>query len=54
MLSKFNMLSELGLLIALVMATSSFASLTVLPTILSIVPRFITKPLPGIVQNRRL
>jgi mmpl family protein len=48
MLSKFNMLSELGLLIALVMATSSFASLTVLPTILSIVkPRFITKPLPG-------
>ena len=48
MLSKFNMLSELGLLIALVMATSSFASLTVLPTILSIVkPRFITEPLPG-------
>ena len=48
MLSKFNMLSELGLLIALVMATSSFASLTVLPTILSIVkPRFITKALPG-------
>ena len=48
MLSKFNMLSELGLLIALVMGTSSFASLTVLPTILSIVkPRFITKPLPG-------
>ena len=48
MLSKFNMLSELGLLIALVMGTSSFASLTVLPTILSIIkPRFITKPLPG-------
>ena len=48
MLSKFNMLSELGLLIALVMGTSSFASLTVLPTILSIVkPRFITKTLPG-------
>ena len=47
-LSKFNMLSELGLLIALVMGTSSFASLTILPTILSIVkPRFITKPLPG-------
>lgn len=44
MLSKFNMLSQLGLLIALVMATSSFASLTVLPTILSIVkPRFIMK-----------
>ena len=48
MLSKFNMLSELGLLIALVMGTSSFASLTVLPIILSIVkPRFITKPLIG-------
>ena len=48
MLSKFNMLSELGLLIALVMGTSSFASLTVLPTILSIVkPRFISKPLIG-------
>jgi len=52
MLSKFNMLSELGLLIALVMATSSFASLTVLPTILSIVkPRFITKALPGDFEN---
>jgi len=51
-LSKFNMLSELGLLIALVMGTSSFASLTVLPTILSIVkPRFITKPLPGDFEN---
>lgn len=48
MLSKFNMLSELGLLIALVMGTSSFASLTILPTILSIVkPRFITKALSG-------
>ena len=53
MLSKFNMLSELGLLIALVMGTSSFASLTVLPTILSIVkPRFITKPRPGDFENR--
>ena len=52
MLSKFNMLSELGLLIALVMGTSSFASLTVLPTILSIVkPRFITKALPGDFEN---
>ena len=52
MLSKFNMLSELGLLIALVMATSSFASLTILPTILSIVkPRFITKALPGDFKN---
>ena len=53
MLSKFNMLSDLGLLIALIMATSSFASLTVLPTILSIVkPRFITKPLPGDFENK--
>jgi len=52
MLSKFNMLSELGLLIALVMGTSSFASLTILPTILSIVkPRFITKALPGDFKN---
>ena len=52
MLSKFNMLSELGLLIALVMGTSSFASLTILPTILSIVkPRFITKALPGDFEN---
>ena len=52
MLSKFNMLSELGLLIALVMGTSSFASLTILPTILSIVkPRFITKSLPGDFEN---
>ena len=47
-LSKFNMLADLGLLIALVMGTSSFASLTVLPTILSIIkPKFITKALPG-------
>ncbi len=44
MLSKFNMLSDLGFLIALIMLTSSFASLTVLPTLLSIIkPRFITK-----------
>ena len=47
-LSKFNMLADLGLLIALVMGTSSFASLTVLPTMLSIIkPKFITKALPG-------
>lgn len=52
MLSKFNMLSDLGLLIALVMGSSSFASLTILPTILSIVkPRFITKELPGTFEN---
>ena len=42
MLSKFNMLSDLGLLIALIMGTSSFASLTVLPTLLDIItPHFI-------------
>ncbi len=44
MLSKFNMLSDLGFLIALIMLTSSFASLTVLPTLLSMIkPKFITK-----------
>ena len=43
MLSKFNMLADLGFLIALIMATSSFASLTALPTLLSIIkPRFIS------------
>ncbi|MGP1576437.1 MAG: efflux RND transporter permease subunit [Treponema sp.] len=42
MLSKFNMLSDLGLLIALIMGTSSFASLTILPTLLDIIkPHFI-------------
>jgi len=43
-LSKFNMLSELGLLIALIMVTSSLGSLTVLPTILTIIkPKFFHK-----------
>ncbi len=39
--SKFNMLSDLGFLIALVMCTSSLGSLTVLPTLLTIIkPKF--------------
>lgn len=43
-LSKFNMLSELGLLIALVMVTSALGSLTVLPTLLTIIkPKFFHK-----------
>ena len=42
--SKFNMLSELGFLIALIMVTSSLGSLTVLPTLLTIVkPKFFHK-----------
>jgi len=44
MLSKFNILAELGLLIAFTMLSSSFIALTVLPAILEIVkPKFITK-----------
>jgi len=43
-LSKFNMLSELGLLIALIMVSSSLGSLTVLPTLLTIIrPKFFHK-----------
>ena len=42
--SKFNMLSELGFLIALIMVTSSLGSLTLLPTLLTIIkPRFFHK-----------
>ena len=42
--SKFNMLSELGFLIALIMVSSSLGSLTVLPTLLTIVkPKFFHK-----------
>jgi len=42
--SKFNMLSELGFLIALIMVTSSLGSLTVLPTLLTIIkPKFFHK-----------
>lgn len=47
MLSKFNMLSELGFLIALIMITSSLGSLTILPVLLNLMkPKFIRKLLP--------
>ncbi|UTC67034.1 MULTISPECIES: RND family transporter [unclassified Treponema] len=47
MLSKFNMLAELGFLIALIMITSSLGSLTILPVLLNLVkPKFIRKLLP--------
>lgn len=47
MLSKFNMLSELGFLIALIMITSSLGSLTILPVLLNLMkPKFIKKLLP--------
>lgn len=46
-LSRFNMLSDLGLLIALAMATSAVVSLTVLPVLLNLInPAFIRRPLP--------
>lgn len=46
-LSRFNMLSDLGLLIALAMATSAMVSLTVLPVLLNLInPAFIRRPLP--------
>ena len=47
MFSKFNMLSELGFLIALIMITSSLGSLTILPVLLNLMkPKFIRKLLP--------
>lgn len=47
-LSRFNILSELGLLIALTMATSALVSLTLLPVLLiTINPAFIRRPLPS-------
>jgi len=46
-LSQFNILASLGLLIALTMATSSLASLTLLPVLLNwIQPAFIKRKLP--------
>jgi len=46
-LSQFNILASLGLLIALTMATSSLASLTLLPVLLTwIKPAFMRRPLP--------
>ena len=47
MLSKFNMLAELGFLISVIMITSSLGSLTILPTLLNLLkPKFIKKKLP--------
>lgn len=47
MLSKFNMLAELGFLISVIMITSSLGSLTILPTLLNLFkPKFIKKILP--------
>jgi predicted RND superfamily exporter protein len=42
LLSQFNMLADLGLLIALTMATSALVSLTVLPVLLTLIkPKFV-------------
>ncbi len=47
-LSQFNILAELGILIALAMGTSSLVSLTLLPVLLSVTnPAFIRRPLPS-------
>jgi predicted RND superfamily exporter protein len=47
-LSQFNILAQLGLLIALTMGTSALVSLTLLPVLLLIVnPAFIRRPLPS-------
>jgi len=44
LLSRFNMLCDLGLLIAITMCTSALVSLTVLPALLVVLrPKFITK-----------
>ena len=45
LLSRFNMLMDLGLLIAITMFTSALVSLTVLPVLLVVLkPKFITEP----------
>lgn len=47
-LSQFNILADLGLLIALTMGTSALVSLTVLPVLLTVLnPAFIKRPLPS-------
>jgi predicted RND superfamily exporter protein len=47
-LSQFNMLADLGLLIALTMGTSALISLTVIPVLLLMInPQFIRKNLEG-------
>ena len=44
MLSRFNMLGDLGFLIALTMGTSALVSLTVIPVLLSLLsPEFMRK-----------
>ncbi|MCX7028064.1 MAG: MMPL family transporter [Spirochaetes bacterium] len=46
--SQFNILADLGKLILLTMATSSFVSLTLLPVLLEVIkPAFIRRPLPS-------
>jgi len=46
--SQFNILAQLGLLLALTMATSSLVSLTLLPVLLTMTnPAFIRRPLPS-------
>jgi predicted RND superfamily exporter protein len=48
LLSQFNMMGDLGLLIALTMGTSALVSLTVIPVLLIMIkPRFITGENPG-------
>ena len=47
-LSQFNILAELGILIALAMGTSSLVSLSLLPILLTVTnPAFIRRPLPS-------
>jgi predicted RND superfamily exporter protein len=47
-LSQFNILAELGIIIALAMGTSSLVSLTLLPVLLTVTnPAFIRRPLPS-------
>jgi predicted RND superfamily exporter protein len=47
-LSRFNILGDMGFLIALTMATSAIVSLTVIPVLLTILnPEFIRKIIPG-------
>jgi predicted RND superfamily exporter protein len=53
MLSRFNLLTDFGALIALTMGTSALVALTVLPVILErFRPAFITRPLPS--ERKRL
>jgi predicted RND superfamily exporter protein len=48
MLSRFNMLGDLGFLIALTMGTSALVSLTVIPVLLNMLsPEFMRKIIPG-------